>query len=258
ERTQELSEALAATRKADRAKMDFLSVMSHELRTPLNAIIGFSEVISAQDMKPPIPPDYLDYVKLIEESGKHLLDMVNRILEYTKGATGAIELRENMVNLSALLDRCIGMLTQKAQSKHVSIVLEPSPTLWLRADERRMRELLLSILDNAIKFNNDGGQVVVSLTCDVEGVVVTIADNGPGIAPDILARIFDPFTQGDASIDRRYDGIGLGLPIVQRFAHLHGGQVELDSELGHGTTVRVRLPAERLIGTEQSNQPLRS
>jgi signal transduction histidine kinase len=247
ERTRELTEALAATRKADRAKLDFLSVMSHELRTPLNAIIGFSEVISAQDTKPPIPADYLDYAKLIEESGKHLLDMVNRILEYTKGSTGAVSLEERPVALRELVDRCIAMLTPKAMAKMVSMVMEPSPALWVRGDERRLRELILSILDNAIKFHHPNGTVRIDLTDGPAGPVVTITDNGPGIALDMQARIFDPFTQGEGSLDRRHEGIGLGLPIVQRYAQLHGGWVELDSEPGRGTIVRVHLPAERRL-----------
>ena len=247
ERTRELSEALTHSRKADRAKLDFLSVMSHELRTPLNAIIGFSEVISAQDMKPPIPPDYLEYVTLIEESGKHLLDMVNRILEYAKGSTGTVELVETTVNLRDLLDRCIAMLTPKAQAKKVSVVLETGRPAWVRGDERRLRELTLSILDNAIKFNNSGGTVIAELVVLETGITIAITDNGPGISAEIQARIFDPFTQGYGAIDRRHEGIGLGLPIVQRYAQLHGGHVELISEPGAGTTVRVHLPAERQV-----------
>ena len=252
ERTRELSEALSQSRKADRAKLDFLSVMSHELRTPLNAIIGFSEVISAQDMKPPIPPDYLEYVKLIEESGKHLLDMVNRILEYAKGSTGTVELEEASVNLRDLLDRCIAMLTPKAQAKQVSMMLEASQPVWARVDERRLRELTLSILDNAIKFNHQGGTVIAELVGSETGIVLAFTDNGPGIPAEIQARIFDPFTQGDGAIDRRHEGIGLGLPIVQRYVQVHGGWIELISKLGAGTTVRVHLPAERLLadGTE--------
>lgn len=247
ERTRELTEALANIRKADRAKLDFLSVMSHELRTPLNAIIGFSEVISCQDTKPPIPPEYLDYVKLIEESGKHLLDMVNRILEYTKGSTGIVTLEDKPVNLRDLIDRCIAMLTPKAQGRGISVTLEATAPLWVRADERRLRELLLSVLDNAIKFNHEGGAVTVTLSVGLNAAEIAISDNGPGISPEIQARIFDPFTQGDGSIDRRYEGIGLGLPIVQRYAQLHGGHIELDSEPGRGTTVRVFLPADRVL-----------
>ena len=247
ERTRELTEALAATRKADRAKLDFLSVMSHELRTPLNAIIGFSEMISTQDAKPQIPADYLDYARLIEESGKHLLDMVNRILEYTKGSTGAVSLEDRPVALRDLVGRCIALLMPKATPKAVSVIMEPSPALWIRGDERRLRELILSILDNAIKFNVDNGLVKVELADSPTGPVVTITDNGPGIAAEIQARIFDPFTQGEGSLDRRHEGIGLGLPIVQRYAQLHGGRVELESSLGRGTTVRLHLPAERRL-----------
>ncbi len=254
ERTRELTESLAVSRKADRAKLDFLSVMSHELRTPLNAIIGFSEVISAQDMMPPIPPDYLEYVKLIEESGKHLLDMVNRILEYTKGSTGTVVLEERTFDLRQMIDRSIAMLTPKAQSRNVSMFLEPSAPVWVRADERRMRELTLSVLDNAIKFNNFGGTVNVALSRHQDGITLAVTDNGPGITDEVKARIFDPFTQGEGSLDRRYDGIGLGLPIVQRYAQLHGGEVELISKPGQGTTVLIHLPAKRLIDTMVSGR----
>ncbi len=246
ERTHELREALVLSRKADRAKLDFLAVMSHELRTPLNAIIGFSEVISSQHLKPPMPPDYLDYVKLIEESGKHLLDMVNRILEYTKGSTGTMVLEEKAVNLGDLLLCCIDKLAAKAQAKQVSVMFKAQEPVWALVDERRMSQLTLSVLDNAIKFNTNGGAVTAELSRDQSSIVLEVVDNGPGIPADIQARIFDPFTQGDGAIDRRHEGIGLGLPIVQRYAQIHGGEVELISQPGAGTTVRVRLPAERL------------
>ena len=247
ERTNELTEALAAIRRADRAKLDFLSVMSHELRTPLNAIIGFSEVISAQDTQPRMPLEYFDYVKLIEESGKHLLNMINRILEYTKGSTGAIPLEETPVDLCALTDRCIAMLTQKAAAKKVSIGLNAARPVRVLADERRLCELILSVLDNAIKFNDVAGMVTVDVRETPEGAVIAITDNGPGISEETQARMFNPFTQGNGSLDRRHEGIGLGLPIVQRYAQLHGGRVEVASAIGQGTTVSIFLPAERLL-----------
>jgi signal transduction histidine kinase len=248
ERTRELSEALAAARKADRAKLDFLSVMSHELRTPLNAIIGFSEVIAGQThQQNASTAEFLDYVKLIEESGKHLLVMVNRILEYSKGSTGLVTLEEREVELRRLLGQCFNLLGAKAEARSIGLDLVSGQPVWLRVDERRLRETVLSVLDNAIKFNHAGGRVEVEIDTGVAGVVISITDNGPGIAPEIQDRIFDPFTQGDGSLDRRYDGIGLGLPIVQRYAQLHGGRVAIESALGKGTTVHIILPQDRLI-----------
>ncbi len=249
ERTCELSEALTLSRKADRAKLDFLSVMSHELRTPLNAIIGFSEVISNQDSKRTLAPDHLDYIKLIEESGKHLLNLVNRILEYTKCSTGTVDLEETPVDLRDLLEQCLAALAPKAQAKQVAMALEASKPLWVSVDERRTHELILSVLDNAIKFNHQGGTVTAALSGDQDGIVLAITDNGPGIPAELQARIFDPFTQGEGSIDRRHEGIGLGLPLVQRYAQLHGGWIELISEPGTGTTVRIYLPANRLLAS---------
>ncbi|WP_448192834.1 ATP-binding response regulator [Azospirillum sp. sgz301742] len=247
DRTAELSEALAAAHRADRAKLDFLSVMSHELRTPLNSVIGFAEVMAAESLGPLGHPDYMDYVKLIEESGNVLLSMVNKILDYTRGSTGSVEIQESDVRLPALLGTCINLLTPKAQPKSVALTLEPVPALTLRADHRRLREMLLNLLDNAIKFTPSGGHVTLSAAQCCEGVAIRVSDDGPGIAPEMVDRIFNPFTQAERSLARQHEGIGLGLPIVRRFAELHGGRVELDSAPGRGTKVTILLPAARII-----------
>ncbi len=249
DRTAELTEALAAARRADRAKLDFLSVMSHELRTPLNSIIGFAEVMAAESMGPLGHPDYRDYVNLIEESGNVLLSMVNKILDYTRGSTGSVEIQESDVRLPALLGTCVNLLAPKAQPKGVALTLDTVPALTLRADHRRLREMLLNLLDNAIKFTPTGGHVTLSAVATADSVLIRVSDDGPGIAPEMIDRIFDPFTQAERSLARQHEGIGLGLPIVRRFAELHGGRVELDSAPGRGTTVTIRLPAMRIIGS---------
>jgi signal transduction histidine kinase len=249
ERTRELTEALAASRAADRAKLDFLAVMSHELRTPLNSIIGFAEVMNNAHLGPLGHPEYHEYSLLIEESGRHLLNLVNRILDFTRGSTGTIQLDETPVDLRGVAGFAIAMLGPKAAEKNVSVALIDGMSLVIRADERRLRDMLLSLLDNAIKFNHRGGEVVVTIDPlpAEEMIRIAVTDEGPGIAPEIRDRVFDPFIQGDGSLVRRNEGIGLGLSIVKRSAELHGGRVQLQSELQRGTTVQILLPTSRLV-----------
>ncbi len=247
ERTEALSEALAASRRADQAKLDFLAVMSHELRTPLNAIIGFAEVLRSEHLAPLGHPDYVEYVSLIEDSGRELLSMVNRILDFTRGTTGTIALQEAGVELRALLRFCIAIAMPKAIEKQVTVTLADGAGIAVTVDERRMREVFLSLLDNAVKFNHPGGRVQVDVERLPNGVGITFADNGPGIDPDLQDRLFDPFSQADASLGRKHAGIGLGLPMVRRMIELHGGRIDITSKRGNGTTVSLYLPAARII-----------
>lgn len=246
ERTAELTSALDAARQADRAKLDFLSVMSHELRTPLNSIIGFADVLGSEAMGKLGHPEYTEYVKLIEESGKSLLTMVNNILDYTRGSTGAIELQESDVNLPQLLTSCMDLLAPKADPKRLTITVQPCPPFRIRADTRRLREMILNVLDNAVKFTPADGHVQASIERRADAIGIVVRDDGPGIAPDIVGRIFNPFIQAERSLVRQHEGIGLGLPIVRRLAELHGGTVELDSVPGQGTVVTILLPLDRL------------
>ncbi len=248
ERTAELTSALEAARQANRAKLDFLSVMSHELRTPLNSIIGFADVLGSESMGKLGNPDYVEYVKLIEDSGKSLLTMVNNILDYTRGSTGSIELQESDVVLPQLLTNCVDLLAAKAEGKRLTISQQPTPPLHLRADRRRLREMILNLLDNAVKFTPPGGHVWIGADRRGDALAITVRDDGPGIAPDLLRRVFNPFTQAERSLVRQHEGIGLGLPIVRRMAELHGGTVELTSAPGQGTEVVILLPAGRILG----------
>ncbi len=246
-RTRALADALAASRAADRAKLDFLAVMSHELRTPLNAIIGFAEILSRQDQGPLGHPDYGDYARVIEESGRGLLGMVNRILDLTRDATGTIALDEDRVALRATVAECVAAVRARAERRGLSITLAAGPEITLRADRRRLGDLLICALENAIKFNRDGGRIDAAITAGSEGPVVVIDDEGPGIDPDLVGRMFDPFTQGEGSLDRRHDGMGLGLPIIKRYAELHGGRVDLTPRPERGTRFRLTLPANRML-----------
>ncbi|AWU94085.1 ATP-binding response regulator [Azospirillum ramasamyi] len=248
ERTAELSDALEAARKADRAKLDFLAVMSHELRTPLNSIIGFADVLAGEGMGKLGHPDYLEYVKLIEESGRSLLTMVNNILDYTRGSTGSIELQESDVNIPQLLNGCAELLAQKASVKQLAVAVHPCTAFRMRIDRRRLREMVLNLLDNAVKFTQPGGQVALVVEDRDNFVGLTVRDDGPGIPAELMGRLFNPFTQAERSLVRQHEGVGLGLPIVRRFAELHGGGVEVDSVPGRGTAVTILLPKERLLG----------
>jgi signal transduction histidine kinase len=174
--------------------------------------------------------------------------MVNNILDYARGAMGALELHETGVDLPDLLAACVTALAPKARGKGIAIALDAAPPVRLRADRRRLREMVLSILDNAIKFNRAGGRAAVGAALTPAALAIRVTDDGPGIPAALRDRIFDPFFQGDRALARQHDGIGLGLPIVLRFAELHGGTVEIASEEGHGTTVTILLPAERVQG----------
>lgn len=248
ERTHELSEALETARLAERAKLDFLAMMSHELRTPLNAIIGFAEVLGSHAVSSLSQSEFREYVRQIEDGGKNLLGMVNTILDYSRGSTGALGLHESEIGLRVLLRYCMALLRPKANTRSVQLETGELPPLILRGDERRLREMLLSLLDNAIKFNHPGGRVHIEVKVDpATFVTLSIHDTGPGIPPDRLQRIFEPFTQGEGALQRRHEGIGMGLAIVCRFAELHGGRVEIESTQGQGTTAHLRLPASRII-----------
>ena len=184
---------------------------------------------------------------MIEESGKTLLTMVNSILDYTRGTTGAIELLESEVRLPQLLDACLAMIHPKAQARQVRVSRQGCPAVSLRADQRRLREIILNLLDNAVKFNRPGGSATLAASLSADRLTVSVTDDGPGV-PDALAqRIFSPFTHSDAVRARRHEGIGLGLPIAQRYAELHGGTVELAQAPGGGTVASVHLPIDRLL-----------
>jgi len=248
ERTHKLTQALEAARRADRAKLDFLAVMSHELRTPLNTIIGFAEYLTGHRADNALSPETQEYLQLIEGSGKHLLGQVNRILEFTHGATGTLTLDESEVELRRLVEDALAGAQAKAQARQVSLELAPGPPLRLRGDGSRLVHVISSLLDNAIKFHHEGGRVAVAVTAGESGeIMLRVADDGPGMSPEIKARVFDPFSQGEVSLGRRHDGIGLGLPLVARFIELHGGHVTIDSAPDQGTVAYVFLPAERRL-----------
>ena len=234
---------------ANRAKSEFLANMSHELRTPLNAIIGFSETIHKQTFGPVGSPKYLEYVDDIHQAGRHLLNVINDILDLSKIEAGKVELHEETVNVSDIVEACVLLVKERAESEGLNLksdVPEALPALY--ADERMVKQILINLLSNAIKFTPAGGEVSIKVWSRPDaGYVFQIADTGIGIALEDIPVILTPFKQADGALDRKFDGTGLGLPLSKSLTEMHGGSFDLQSEVGIGTTVTVRFPAERIV-----------
>ncbi len=249
----DLETALDAAATASQAKSQFLATMSHELRTPLNAIIGFSEILAAETFGPLGDPHYPDYARSIHASGRHLLDLINDILDFSKLDAGRLELHEETVALTEIIDGALRMMSTEASRAGVSLkaaLAEPSPLL--HADTRRVRQVLLNLLSNAIKFTPRGGEIRV-MTIDSGGELgIAIADTGIGIAAEDIPRALERFGQLDSSLSRKYEGTGLGLPLSKRLMELHGGRLEIESVVGIGTTVTATFPGERLVEDRQA------
>jgi signal transduction histidine kinase len=234
---------------ASRAKTAFLANMSHELRTPLNAIIGFAEIIREQLLGPVGTEKYLDYVGDIHLSGNHLLEVINDILDLSKIESGKFELLEKPIDLERVLASTLRLLGDKAAKSNLTVRSRlPDPRPLLYADERAMKQILLNLLSNSVKFTPPGGLIEVMVELAPDGdLLLVVADTGIGFDLADLPRALAPFGQVDASLTRRYQGTGLGLPLVNSLTQLHGGRLEIDSKPEHGTRVVVRLPASRVI-----------
>jgi PAS domain S-box-containing protein len=243
-----LRRAMQEAEEANRAKVAFLANMSHELRTPLNAILGFAEVIrdqlyGADDRR------YAEYARFICESGGHLLTIINDILDMAKMDAGQLQLFESEFDLGALIQRQCDLMVRRAQDSGVTVTAEVAPDLpALRADEVRVRQIVLNLLSNAVKFTPAGGTVTVSAGVRPDGrMAITVADTGIGMTEDEVAVAMQPFRQVEADLARRYDGTGLGLPITKSLAALHGAELSIASEKGRGTAVTVLMPAARVV-----------
>ena len=234
--------ARAESERANAAKSRFLATMSHELRTPLNAIIGFSDMLSNETL-PLDAARRLEYARLINESGCHLLSVVNGILDMSKMETGNFQITPEPFAPAQAISGCCDLLALKARDAGVDLKTRIAADLpELVADRRALNQILINLISNAIKFTPRGGRVTVGAVGDGAKLAIAVEDTGVGIGEDDLPRLGEAFFQARASYDRRHDGSGLGLSIVKGLVHLHGGDMDIRSRLNEGTRVTVRLP----------------
>jgi cell cycle sensor histidine kinase DivJ len=239
-----LEDARDAALDASRAKSRFLANMSHELRTPLNAIIGFSEMMS-REMFGSLGPRYQEYSRLIHESGAHLLELINSVLDMSKIEAGKFELSEELFDLEEAAQSAVRFLRMPAERAHVALALNIAPGARLvYADRRAVKQILVNLLSNGVKYTPPGGEVRVAAQVANGGrsIEITVTDTGTGISQADLERLGKPFEQVENAETRAKEGTGLGLALVKSLAALHGGDAQLASALGEGTTVTVRLP----------------
>lgn len=247
--TRHLTIASDKAEAASRAKSEFLATMSHELRTPLNAIIGFSELLRSQMFGPVGSRKYLEYANDINESGEHLLEIINDILDLSKIESGEITLEETAVDVSKVVRSSLMLVQDRAAKAELTVsddLQSDLPPLYV--DERKLKQILTNLLTNAIKFTPAGGTVKIKSWFRADsGFVFQIIDSGIGIALEDIPSALAPFRQIDSALSRKYDGTGLGLPLTKSLVELHGGSLDLQSQVGVGTAATVRFPAERIM-----------
>jgi two-component system, cell cycle sensor histidine kinase DivJ len=242
---QALELARTDAERADASKTRFLATMSHELRTPLNAIIGFSEMIVQEDVLALDAVRRREYAQLINDSGQHLLSVVNGILDMSKMETGNFEISPEPFAPRAALLHCCNLLALKAREGGVDLITRaPEDLPVMTGDPRAFKQIALNLVANAIKFTERGGSVTVSATVEGSRLMLRVADTGVGIGADDLKRIGDPFFQAGQTFDRKHEGTGLGLSIVKGLVGLHNGEINVQSNVGEGTTVAVALPLD--------------
>jgi two-component system, cell cycle sensor histidine kinase DivJ len=251
---QALDRARTAAEQADAAKTRFLATMSHELRTPLNAIIGFSEMIVQEDALMLDAARRKEYAQLINDSGQHLLSVVNGILDMSKMESGNFEISPEPFAPRAALLNCCNLLALKARESGIDLLTRaPEDLPFVNGDPRAFKQIVLNLVSNAIKFTERGGVVTVSAGVDGSRLVLRVTDTGVGIAADDLKRIGDPFFQAGKTYQRRHEGTGLGLSIVKSLVGLHAGEIAVQSRINEGTTVTVALPLA--FTTPSAQQP---
>jgi PAS domain S-box-containing protein len=233
---------------ANRAKSQFLANVSHELRTPLNAIIGFSEVMKDELMGPLGAKIYKEYSGDIHESGRHLLAIINDILDLSRVESGQATLNESEIDVPQMIEACLILIRGKADAGGLTVttdMVQRLPAIY--GDERLLKQALLNLLSNAVKFTPRGGLVKVKAALTGDGLDISVIDSGIGMSAAELEQVARPFVQLENWLVRKYEGTGLGLSIVKAFCELHSGSLQISSEPGHGTTTTIRLPAARIL-----------
>jgi signal transduction histidine kinase len=243
-----LGDARAEAEGANLAKDTFLANMSHELRTPLNAVIGFADLLSS-DHFGTLNDKQREYVQDIGQSGHHLLNIINDILDHAKLGVGQYRLSPEPVSLHEIVNSCLRLVRPKIDEKKLALMnLVPNNLPMLMADHRAIVQVMLNLLSNAVKFTPEAGHITIDAAMDADsGCYFAVSDSGIGIAQDALSQVFEPFQQADTTIARRFEGTGLGLSISRDYMRLHGGSLEIESELGQGTRVTARFPADAVI-----------
>lgn len=248
-----IEQALLAAKEeaeyADRAKAEFLANMSHELRTPLHAVIGFADFIKDEKLGPMGVPEYLEYARYIRDAGQHLLDLITDILDLSKIEAGKAQLYDDEIDIERAVEACITLVMERAHAADVRLETDlPAGLPRLRADQRMVKQILINLLSNAVKFTPDGGRVAITAGINgAGGMDLVVTDTGIGMNPDDIPVALSRFGQVDNEHSRERKGTGLGLSLSRSIAEIHGGSLEVASELGAGTTVTVRFPADRVL-----------
>ena len=252
ETTNHLTHALQEAAAANEAKSQFLASMSHELRTPLNAILGFSEALD-MGVYGDLSGRQQENLRHIHTAGSHLLELVNDVLDLSKLDANRVELDEAAIDLGTAIGEAVELLARKAEVMGVTVTQRVAPNLpQLRADSRRLRQILLNLLSNALKFTPAGGRITISARRSPSGLRIVVADTGIGIAAADIPKALEHFGQVDSRLARKHDGTGLGLPLCQKLMELHGGTLELESTPGAGTTVTLTFPARRALAPSRA------
>jgi PAS domain S-box-containing protein len=244
ERTAELDRANAELGRTAQAKDEFLAAMSHELRTPLTSILGLSETME-DGLLGQLSEQQTKAARTIHENGSHLLELINDILDMSRVASGRMSLRWDQVPVNQLWDASLRLIRPSAKAKGLSVSVDIDPAVrLLRGDSRRLKQMLVNLLGNAVKFTREGGAIGLKVRGGAEArkVRISVWDTGVGIPPDQRERLFKPFVQLDSRLSRQYDGTGLGLALANGMAELHGGRIEIESEVGSGSRFDVILP----------------
>jgi PAS domain S-box-containing protein len=240
----QVSERTAELVRANRVKDEFLAAVSHELRTPLNGVLGFSELL-LEGVRGPLSEKQLQAVRVIQSSGEYLLELINEILDVSRIESGKFEIDPQYVDVDEICQSSLGFINLLASKKSITVKYTPPPaSAAILADPKRLKQMLINLLNNAVKFTPEKGVIKLKVQADAGAGLMrfSVSDTGIGIEAENLSRIFEPFVQVDSSLSRRYEGTGLGLMLVKKLAEMHGGSVEVRSEFGSGSCFTLILP----------------